>query len=157
MNSTVSEEDEIAFDIFDEEDGSVLMVAESLWRGFAIELQELHYLKGASFINQLKLVVNSGEFRSIEGETNIFSAIGEESSDYDNLIKAARGQTNHVILNILTDYAPRLLAKDIQSYFEANADAREVLIMKGNKILSVSRRFVEGNYYIKMFMKRFLR
>ena len=67
------------------------------------------------------------------------------------------GQTNHVILNLLTDYSPRLLAKDIQSYFEVNADAREVIIMKGNKILSISRRFVEGNYYFKMFMKRFLR
>lgn len=54
------------------------------------------------------------------------------------------GQTNHVILNMLTDYAPRLLAKDIQSYFEANTNAREVLIIRGNKILSVSRRFVEG-------------
>ena len=66
-------------------------------------------------------------------------------------------QTNHVILNMLTDYAPRLLAKDIQSYFEANTNAREVLILKGNKMLSVSRRFVEGNCYFKMFIKRFLR
>ena len=188
----------------------MLLAEEPLWRGFADELQELHFLKGAQFINQLKLIVNSGEFRPIAGESNIFSAIGEESSDYDNLIKAARkisnhgyrvyilpnpkgirtadyiferkgvfklfdlksitgkasvsnrlmesiGQTNHVILNMLTDYAPRLLAKDIQSYFEANTDAREVLIIRGNKILSVSRRFVEGNYYIKMFMKRYLR
>ena len=47
------------------------------------------------FINQLKLIVNCGEFRPIAGETNIFSAIGEESSDYDNLIKAARKLSNH--------------------------------------------------------------
>ena len=192
------------------EDGAVWMAAETPWRGMADELQELHYKKGAQFIRQLKLIIHSGEFRPIDGETNIFSAIGENSSDYDNLIKAARkvadhgyriyilpnpkgirtadyilerkgvyklfdlksitgkasvsnrlmesiGQTNHVILNLLTDYSPRLLAKDIQSYFEVNADAREVIIMKGNKILSISRRFVEGNYYFKMFMKRFLR
>ena len=146
----------------------------------------------------------------MEGETDIFSAISEQSDDFDNLINAARkavahgyrvyilpnpqgirtadyiferkgvykmfdlksiigkasvsnrlmesiGQTNHVILNMLTDYDSRLLAKDIQAYFEANKNAREVLIMKGNKILSVSRRFVEGNSYIKMFMKRYLR
>ncbi len=69
-----------------EEDGSVLLAEENPWRGFADELQELHYLKGVQFINQLKLIVNSGEFRPIAGETNIFSAIGEESSDYDNLM-----------------------------------------------------------------------
>ena len=68
----------------------MLLAEETPWRGFADELQELHYLKGVQFINQLKLIVNSGEFRPIIGETNIFSAIGEESSDYDNLINAAR-------------------------------------------------------------------
>ena len=78
-----------------EEDGSVLLAEETPWRGFADELQDLHYLKGAQFINQLKLIVNCGEFRPIAGETNIFSAIGEESSDYDNLIKAARKLSNH--------------------------------------------------------------
>ncbi|UKK60648.1 hypothetical protein L6470_06545 [Prevotella communis] len=78
-----------------EEDGSVLLAEETPWRGFADELQDLHYLKGVQFINQLKLIVNCGEFRPIAGETNIFSAIGEESSDYDNLINAARKLSNH--------------------------------------------------------------
>ena len=61
------------------------------------------------------------------------------------------------MLNMTTDYELRLLAKDVQHYFETNKEAREVLIMKGNKFLSVSRRFVEGKDYIKMFMKRYLR
>ena len=94
METTILEDN-----IFDlepcEEDGSVLLAEETLWRGFADELQALHYLKGVQFINQLKLIVNSGEFRPIAGETNIFSAIGEESSDYDNLINAARKAVDH--------------------------------------------------------------
>ena len=210
MNLTETEDNIIDFETIGEEDGSVLIAAEVPWRGIAEELQELHYLKGAQFINQLKQIVYYGEFHPLEGETDIFSAISEQSDDFDNLINAARkavahgyrvyilpnpqgirtadyiferkgvykmfdlksiigkasvsnrlmesiGQTNHVILNMLTDYDSRLLAKDIQAYFEANKNAREVLIMKGNKILSVSRRFVEGNSYIKMFMKRYLR
>ena len=84
MDSTIFEENEIAFEAFDEEDGSVLMVEESSWRGFNDELQELHYLKGARFINQLKLIINSGEFYPVNGETNIFSAIGEQSDDFNN-------------------------------------------------------------------------
>ena len=66
-------------------------------------------------------------------------------------------ELNDVLLNIRSAYDPRLLAKDIQSYFEANKEAREVLIIKGNKPLSVSRRFVESKSYVKMFMKRYLR
>ena len=206
---TIIEENPFEFELF-EENGSGMMAAESSWRGFAIELQELHYLKGAQFVNQLKLIVAEGEFHPVKGENNIYSAISEQSDDFDNLINAARkavahgyrvfvlpnpkgirtadfiferkgvfklfdlktisgrgsvsnrlmesiGQTNHVVLNMTIDYEPRLLAKDIMSYFEVNRDAREVLILKGSKFLSVSRRFVEGSDYIKMFMKRYLR
>ncbi len=78
-----------------EEDESVWMAAETPWRGFADELQELHYLKGARFINQLKIIVNSGEFRLVEGETEIFSAVGEKCDDFDNLINAARKAVEH--------------------------------------------------------------
>ena len=78
-----------------EEDGSVLMVAETSWRGMADELQELHYLKGARFINQLKLIIHYGEFHLVEGETDIYSAISENSDDFDNLINAARKAVEH--------------------------------------------------------------
>ena len=186
------------------------LLAEISWRGIAIELQELHYLHGARFVNQLKLITYYGDFHPVEGEMGIFSTGGEKSEDYANLLDAARkavehgyrvfllpnpkgfrtadfiferkgvykmfdlktisgkssassrlqesiGQTNHVVLNMVTNYNPRLLAKDVQFYFEANKDAREVLIIKGSKFLSVSRRFVEGKDYIKMFMKRYLK
>ena len=206
----LEDNDIIEYVLLDEEDGSVMMAADNPWKGMAEELKELLFVKGADFVDQLRHIVFWGGFRLVEGETNIFSALGEQNEDYDNLLNAARkavehgyrvyilpnpkgirtadfiferkgvykmfdlksiigkssvsnrltesiGQTNHVILNMMTDYNARLLAKDIKMYFEANKDAREVLIMKGNKFLSVSRRFVEGRSYIKMFMKRYLR
>ena len=55
----------------------------------------MHYLKGASFINQLKLIINSGEFFPVEGEPGIFSAISNQSDDYDNLVKVARKAVEH--------------------------------------------------------------
>ena len=195
---------------YDNTDDNLLFAAEISWRGIAIELQELHYLHGARFVNQLKLITYYGDFLPVEGEMGIFSTGGEKSEDYANLLDAARkavehgyrvfllpnpkgfrtadfiferkgvykmfdlktisgkssassrlqesiGQTNHVVLNMVTNYNPRLLAKDVQFYFEANKNAREVLIIKGSKFLSVSRRFVEGKDYIKMFMKRYLK
>ncbi len=146
------------------------MAAETSWRGMADELQELHFLKGAQFINQLKQIIYYGEFHPVEGAPHVYSAISETSDDFDNLINAARkavehgyrvfilpnprncrtadfifekkgilglydlktvygkgsvgtqlldsiGQTNRVLLNMLTDYNARLLASDIKSYF----------------------------------------
>jgi len=77
MNLTETEDNIIDFETIGEEDGSVLIAAEIPWRGIDEELQELHYLKGAQFINQLKQIVYYGEFHPLEGETDIFSAISE--------------------------------------------------------------------------------
>ena len=207
METTIIEDDIFEIGTF-EEDGSVLLAAEASWRGMADELQELHYLKGAQFINQLKLIIYYGEFHPVEGETNIFSAISEQSDDFDNLINAARkavehgyrvyilpnprscrtadfifekkgilglydlktvygkgsvetqlldsiGQTNRVILNMLSDYNARLLASDIKAYFETNQDALEVLIFKGKKVLSVNRIQVQSSDFNRVFRKRY--
>ena len=94
MKPAIIEDKIFEFEPF-EENGSVLMVAETPWRGMADELQELHYLKGAKFINQLKLIIYYGEFHLVEGETNIYSAISEQSDDFDNLINAARKAVEH--------------------------------------------------------------
>ena len=200
-------EDNIVYEPF-EDNGSVLMAAETSWRGMADELQELHYLKGAQFIKQLKLIIYSGEFHLVEGETNIYSSISEQSEDFNNLINAARkavehgyrvyilpnprncrtadfifekkgilglydlktvygkgsvgtqlldsiGQTNRVLLNMLTDYNARLLASDIKTYFEANQDALEVLIFKGKKVLPINRIQVQSPDFNRVFRKRF--
>ena len=103
-------------------------------------------IRMADFILERKGVYKLFDLKSISGKSSASTRLMESI-----------GQTNHVILNMLTDYDARQLAKDVQAYFEANRGAREVMIMKGNKILSVSRRFVEGKDYVKMFMKRYLR
>ena len=208
MDSTVIDNNIIDFEWYDEEDSSVLMAAESPWRGFAVELQDLHYLKGASFINQLKLIINSGEFFPVEGEPGIFSAISNQSDDYDNLIKAARkavehgyrvyllpnpkgirsadfifvrkgvlklfdlktiagrnsvdnrlsesvGQTNRVLLHMTADYNPGTLARSIKRYFELNPYAREVLVYKGKKQISVTRKSLEDTNFFRTFIRRY--
>ena len=103
-------------------------------------------IRTADYIFERKGILKMFDLKSISGKSSVSSRLMESI-----------GQTNHVVLNMLTDYDSRLLAKDVQAYFESNKEAREVLIMKGNKFLSVSRRFVEGKYYIKMFMKRYER
>ena len=95
MKPTVIEDQIFEFETSGGNEPSVLIAAESSWRGMADELQELHYLKGAQFINQLKLIIYHGEFCPVEGETGIYSAISEQSDDFDNLINAARKAVEH--------------------------------------------------------------
>ena len=207
MEPAIIEDKIFEFEPF-EEDGSVLMVAETPWRGMADELQELHYLKGAKFINQLKLIIYFGEFHLVEGETNIYSAISEQSDDFDNLINAARkavehgyrvfilpnpkgirtadfiferkgvyklfdlktitgknsvenrlsdsvGQTNRVLLHMTADYNPGTLARSIKRYFELNLYAREVLVYKGKKQISVTRKSLEDTNFFRTFIRRY--
>ena len=208
MKSSVIEENILEFETSGEDGYSGMIAAESSWRGMADELNELHYLKGAQFINQLKQIVYYGEFHLVEDESSIFSAISEQSDDFDNLLNAARkavehgyrvyilpnprssrtadfifekkgilglydlktvhgkgsvgtqlldsiGQTNRVLLNMMTDYNARTLAKDIRRYFERNANAVEVLILKGNRKISVIREDTLGPSYIRNFMMKY--
>ena len=207
MKPAIFEDKIFEFEPF-EENGSVLMVAETPWRGMADELQELHYLKGAKFINQLKLIIYYGEYHLVEGETNIYSAISEQSDDFDNLINAARkavehgyrvyilpnpkgirtadfiferkgvyklfdlktitgknsvenrlsdsvGQTNRVLLHMTADYNPGTLARSIKRYFELNPYAREVLVYKGKKQISVTRKSLEDTNFFRTFIRRY--
>ena len=103
-------------------------------------------IRTADFIFERKGVYKMFDLKTISGR----------SSACNRLLESI-GQTNHVVLNMAVNYDPRLLAKDVKTYFEVNQDGREVLIMKGNKFLPVSRRFVEGKNYYKMFIKRYLK
>ena len=85
----------LTLDIFEDDDKTSWMAEEPRWRGIAVELEELHYLKGANFIKQLKQIVNYGEFHPVEGETSIYSTGGEKSDDYENLLNAARKAVEH--------------------------------------------------------------
>ena len=209
MEPTIIEDNIFEFEPF-EEDGSVLLAAETSWRGMDDEMEELHYLKGAQFINQLKLIIYYGEFRPVDGETNIFSAISEQSDDFDNLINAARkavahgnrvyilpnprgirtadfifenkgifkmydlktisgkaslenrlmesiGQTNHVLINVCSQYNPRLMATQIRNYFQVNPTAIEVLVYKGKKMLVVTRRMAQNPLFLIQFQRKYVK
>ena len=208
MKPTINDDIIFEFESSIEDECSEAIVAESSWRGMTDELQELHYLKGAQFINQLKLIVYYGEFHPVKGETNIFSAISEQSEDFDNQIKAARkaaehgyrvyilpnpkgirtadfiferkgvykmfdlktitgknsvdnrlsesiGQTNRVLLHMTADYNPGTLVRSIKRYFELNPHAREVLVYKGKKEISVTRKSLDDANFFRTFIRRY--
>jgi len=58
-------------------------------------LKDLQICHGASFINQLKLIIGHPSFTPIEGESHIYSTGGEKDCDYPNLLNAARKAVEH--------------------------------------------------------------
>ena len=52
-------------------------------------------------------------------------------------------------------YNARLLASDIRTYFEVNAEAIEVLIFKGKKLISIDRNLTLSSLFNKIFRKRY--
>jgi hypothetical protein len=198
------------YDFIGEGDGLTLKVEDSPWRGIAVELEELHYLKGARFVKQLKLITYYGEFHPVDGETDIFSTGGEQGEDYANLLNAARkavehgykvyilpnpksirtadfiferkgvykmfdlktisgknsidnrlsesiGQTNRVLLHMTVEYNPSALARSIKRFFESNPNAKEVLVFKSKKYLSVTRKSLEDSRFFQTFIRRYIK
>ena len=99
-------------------------------------------IRTADFIFQRKGVYRMYDLKTVQGKSSILNRLIESI-----------GQTNHVLLNIATDYNARLLALQIQKYFEWNPHAGQVLIFKKNKMLSVTRQTLDDKNFIAQFTR----
>ena len=61
----------------------------------ALELARLHVLRGADFVRQLKMLSQTGIFKPIENERNIFAADANPREDFPSLLDAARKAVTH--------------------------------------------------------------
>ena len=84
------------------------------------------------------------DLKTIQGKGSVNSRLIE-----------SMGQSDHILLNMATEYNGRYLASDIKSYFEMNSHAIEVLIFKGNKIISVKRGLVANPMFNRIFRRLF--
>lgn len=99
-------------------------------------------IRTADFILEYKGIYIMYDLKTIQGKGSAGTRLLESI-----------GQSNRVLLNMATDYNARLLASDIKSFFESNPHAIEVLIFKGRKRLSVTRRFVENPMFNRLFRR----
>lgn len=100
--------------------------------------------RSADFIFENKGVYKMYDLKTISGKSSIRNRL-IESID----------QTNRVLINVCSTYNARLMAIQIKDYFNANPHALEVLIYKGKKSVSVSRRFVENPFYMILFRQKY--
>ena len=61
----------------------------------AAELAKLHTLSGSSYSKQVERIARKGKFFPIEGEPNVYTAIGDGGEDYERLLNAARKAVAH--------------------------------------------------------------
>ena len=76
--------------------------------------------------------------------------------EYDRLMESIE-QTNHVLINVRTAYNPRLMAIQIRAYFQANPNAIEVLVYKGNKAIVITRRIASNPLFLIQFRRKYER
>ena len=101
-------------------------------------------IRTADFIFERKGVYKMFDLKTITGKSSV-----------DNRLMESIGQTNRVLLNLTVDYNPSSLARSIKRYFEYNANACEVLVFKGKKQLSITRRSLNDKHFFQTFICRY--
>lgn len=101
-------------------------------------------IRTADFIFERKGVFKMFDLKTILGRNSV-----------DNRLSESVSQTNRVLLHMMADYNPGRLARSIKRYFELNVSAREVLVFKGMKQISVTRKSLEDNEFFRTFIKRY--
>ena len=101
-------------------------------------------IRTADFIFERKGVYKMFDLKTISGKSSV-----------DNRLSESIGQTNRVLLHMTTDYNPGTLARSIRRYFELNPLAREVLVYKVKKQISVTRKSLEDDNFFRTFIRRY--
>ena len=101
-------------------------------------------IRTADYIFERKGMYKIYELKTIYGQSSAGTRLTESI-----------GQTNRIILNITSSYNGRLLASDIKAYFERNRLATEVIVLRGKKLISISKELSESNAFNRLFRKMY--
>lgn len=101
-------------------------------------------IRTPDFIFAYKNIYITYDLKTIRGKSSVGTRLLESI-----------GQSNRVLLHMTSDYNARLLASDLKAYFEANSHAIEVLIFKGKKKMSITRRFVANPMFNRLFRRMY--
>ena len=103
-------------------------------------------IRTADFIFERKGVYKMFDLKTITGKNSV-----------DNRLSESIGQTNRVLLHMTADYNPGTLARSIKRFFELNPYAREVLVYKGKKEISVTRKSLDDVNFFRTFIRRYIK
>ena len=101
-------------------------------------------IRSADFIFERKGLYRMYDLKTVQGKSSIMNRLVESI-----------GQTNHVLLNMATSYNARLLATQIQQYFQLNPIASEILIFKGKQAISIKRGYALNKMFVVAFSRKY--
>ena len=101
-------------------------------------------IRTADFIFERKGLYRMYDLKTVQGKSSIMNRLVESI-----------GQTNHVLLNMATSYNSRLLATQIQRYFQLNPTASEILIFKGRQAISIKRGYALNKMFVLSFSRKY--
>lgn len=99
-------------------------------------------IRTADFIFKKRNIYKVYDLKTIQGKSSASNRL------FDSI-----GQTKNVVFNVRSNYDARQMGIDIKDYFEVFADAREVIVLKGKKMISVKRNMAIS----KLFPLKFRR
>jgi hypothetical protein len=103
-------------------------------------------IRTADFIFENKGIFKMYDLKTISGKASL-----------ENRLMESIGQTNHVLINVCSQYNPRLMAIQIRNYFQENPTALEVLIYRGKKMIVVTRRIAENPLFLIQFQRKYVK
>lgn len=95
------------------------------------------------------------EQKGIYRAYDLKTIIGKNSAI--NRLRESIGQANRVLLNMRSEYKAKVLALDIQVFFQTSPDALEVLVFKGRKCISIKRNMAMSRQFLTTFRKLYER
>ena len=103
-------------------------------------------IRTADFIFENKGIFKMYDLKTISGKASL-----------ENRLMESIGQTNHVLINVCSQYNPRLMATQIRNYFQINPTAIEVLVYKGKKMIVVTRRMAQNPLFLILFQRKYVK
>ncbi len=91
------------------------------------------------------------ESKGIYRVYDLKTIIGKNSAI--NRLRESIGQANRVLLNMRCEYKAKVLALDIKTYYETSPEAREVLVFKGRKQISIKRNMALSKQFPSTFRR----
>ena len=109
------------------------------------------------YFGSANVILHSRDIRKCDG---VFAKLFDlktitGKNSVGNRLSDSVEQTNRVLLNMSVEYNPSSLARSIKRYFEYNVDAKEVLIFKGQKQISITGKSLEDKDFFQRFIKRY--
>ena len=109
-------------------------------------LPKLHNSKSPDYVIAKNDKVHLAELKTIYGTNSL-----------GNRLNAANEQSDRVVINIVGNITARNVAGEIKAFYLENPHIKEIIVLKGGKLISVNYKYINRKNFKKIFMDEWAR